>query len=383
MRRTVSFNGARYPYVQAYILRTSGVTWDGKVFYSTSGHGESGSFYNQMTEPAWDGVNYQWITSDMRSLAVGGADWTNNTITNLRLDFGLAATDDFRVQYIVIRGTIYPIAGLYQSYQLGYHNEDENYMTSPTAEGATNSVNYPSIGENISYQWIGYFLAPTTGIYNFRLASDDGSYFWIGDNAVSGYTTGNANVVANFFTGTVTSGNMQLTAGTYYPVMVASGGSNQTPSIRTAATAFSFDAATNVLTVTATTARYADLAEMYTSDADYPPGTVLAFDGEQEVTISSYSHCYKIAGVVSTNPAHIMNSGIEGEFTIALALSGRVPCSVVGNIEKGDVLVSSDIPGVATAIDLTKYRPGVVIGKAVQPYNSDQVGVIEVVVGRL
>ena len=165
--------------------------------------------------------------------------------------------------------------------------------------------------------------------------------------------------------------------------MVATSGSNQTPSIRTAATAFSFDAATNVLTVTATTARYADLAEMYTSDADYPPGTVLAFDGEQEVTISTYNHCYKIAGVVSTNPAHIMNSGIQGEFTIALALSGRVPCSVVGNIEKGDVLVSSDIPGVATALDLTKYRPGVVIGKAVQPYNSDQIGVIEVVVGRL
>ena len=174
-----------------------------------------------------------------------------------------------------------------------------------------------------------------------------------------------------------------VTTGTYYPVMVASGGSNQTPSIRTAATAFSFDAATNVLTVTATTARYADLAEMYTSDADYPPGTVLAFDGEQEVTISTYSHCYKIAGVVSTNPAHIMNSGIEGEFTVALALSGRVPCSVIGNIEKGDVLVSSDIPGVATALDLTKYRPGVVIGKAVQAYNSDQVGIIEVVVGRL
>ena len=135
--------------------------------------------------------------------------------------------------------------------------------------------------------------------------------------------------------------------------------------------------------MTATTAKYADLAEMYASDAEYSPGTVLEFGGEEEVTISTYSHCYKIAGVVSTNPAHIMNSGIEGEFTVALALSGRVPCSVVGNIEKGDVLVSSDLPGVATKLDLDKYRPGVVIGKAVQPYNSDVPGVIEVVVGRL
>jgi hypothetical protein len=223
IRRTVSFSGARYPYVQAYLFRTSGTTWDGKVFYSTSGHGESASFYNQITEPTWDGVNYQWITSDMRSLVVGGADWTNNTITNLRLDFGAASTDDFRVQYIVIRGTIYPVAGLYQSYQLGYHNENVNYMTSPIGEGATNSVNYPSIGDNISYQWIGYFLAPTTGIYNFSLNSDDGSYFWIGNNAISGYTTGNANVFATFNTGTVTSGNIQLTAGTYYPVRVLYG----------------------------------------------------------------------------------------------------------------------------------------------------------------
>lgn len=223
MRRTVSFSGTKYPYVQINLFRTTGSTWDGKVFYSTAGHGESALYYNQMTEPTWDGVNYQWITSDMRSLVIGGSDWTNNTITNLRLDFGLASTDDFRIQYIVLRGTIYPIAGLYQSYQLGYHNEDVNYMTAPTAEGATNSVNYPSIGADISYQWVGYFLAPTTGVYNFSLNSDDGSYFWIGNEAVSGYTTGNAQVFATFNTGTVTSGNIQLTAGTYYPVRVLYG----------------------------------------------------------------------------------------------------------------------------------------------------------------
>jgi len=96
-------------------------------------------------------------------------------------------------------------------------------MTAPTAEGPSNAVNYPSIADNISYQWVGYFLAPTTGVYNFSLASDDGSYFWIGNDAVSGYTTSNARVFATFNTGTVTSGNIQLTAGTYYPVRVLYG----------------------------------------------------------------------------------------------------------------------------------------------------------------
>ena len=225
MRRTgLSFSGFRYPYVEVSLLRTNGTTgWDGALYYTTSGHGESSSFRNTYTQPTWDGVNYQYMIVDNRNLTVGGTDWTDNTITGLRFDFGVTSVDDFRIDWIQIRGTIYPAAGLYQSYQLGYHNENAGYMTAPTAEGPTNAVNYPSIGANISYQWVGYFLAPTTGIYNFSLNSDDGSYFWIGNNAVSGYTTGNANVFATFNTGTVTSGNIQLTAGTYYPVRVLYG----------------------------------------------------------------------------------------------------------------------------------------------------------------
>jgi hypothetical protein len=171
--------------------------------------------------------------------------------------------------------------------------------------------------------------------------------------------------------------------GTFYPVFVAAAGSNQTPSVRTTATAFSINAATNVLTVTATSAQYADLAEKYAADAEYLPGTVLMFGGSEEVTIADQSHTYKIAGVVSTNPAHIMNSGLESKYTVLLALSGRVPCQVVGNITKGDTLVASELPGVATTVDLSKYRPGVIIGKAVEDYNSDEPGTIEVVVGRL
>ncbi len=222
-RTGLSIAGSRYPYVEVNLLRTAGTTgWDGSFYYSTAGHTASESFKGQFTQPTWDG-NYQYMIIDMRSQIAGAPDWTNNTITAIRFDFGLTAADDFRIDWIQLRGTIYPVAGLYQSYQLGYHNEDVNYMTAPTAEGATNSINYPSIGANISYQWVGYFLAPTTGIYNFSLASDDGSYFWIGNDAVSGYTTGNARVFATFNTGTVTSGNIQLTAGTYYPVRVLYG----------------------------------------------------------------------------------------------------------------------------------------------------------------
>jgi hypothetical protein len=133
----------------------------------------------------------------------------------------------------------------------------------------------------------------------------------------------------------------------------------------------------------ATTALYADLAEMYTTDAEYSPGTVMIFGGNQEVTISTQTHDHRVAGVVSTNPAHIMNSGLQGEHTVEVALVGRVPVSVIGNISAGDRVVTSNRAGVAEALDMSRYQPGVIIGKALQSHTGDEVGVIEVVVGRL
>jgi hypothetical protein len=127
-------------------------------------------------------------------------------------------------------------------------------------------------------------------------------------------------------------------------------------------------------------AQYADLAENYTSDSDYAPGTVLVFGGEAEVTQSATSHDTRIAGVVSTNPAYLMNGTETG---IPVALQGRVPCRVLGPVSKGDRVVSSHIAGVAQALDPLQYQPGCIIGKALQAIDSTDISVIEVVVGRL
>ena len=139
----------------------------------------------------------------------------------------------------------------------------------------------------------------------------------------------------------------------------------------------------NRLFAQATTALYADLAEVYKADAQYPPGTVLVFGGTQEVTMSTVTHDNKIAGIVSTHPAHVMNSGLQSEFTVEVGLIGRVPCRVIGPIEAGDRVVSSNRAGVAERLDMSQYQPGVIIGKALQSYSSTDVGTIEVVVGRL
>jgi hypothetical protein len=126
-------------------------------------------------------------------------------------------------------------------------------------------------------------------------------------------------------------------------------------------------------------ATYADLAEYYTSDQIYEPGTVLEFGGEQEVTIGT-DETTRVAGVVSTNPAYIMNSLCLGTHTVAIALQGRVPCKVRGKIHKGDMLISGG-NGYARPTRATPMI-GTVIGKALESFGSG-VGIIEVVIGKL
>ena len=132
---------------------------------------------------------------------------------------------------------------------------------------------------------------------------------------------------------------------------------------------------------TATAARFADLAENYRADDNYEPGTVLMFGGQKEVTISTGKATTKVAGIVSTDPAYLMNSGLIDNHVVSLALQGRVPCKVIGKISKGDMLVASDIDGVATAAS-SSPKLGTIIGKSLMDYDSKEVGVIEVVVGR-
>jgi hypothetical protein len=131
---------------------------------------------------------------------------------------------------------------------------------------------------------------------------------------------------------------------------------------------------------TATESYYADLAENYLADAEYAPGTVVEFGGEAEVTQSTTHGTHRVAGVVSTNPAHLMNSHCEGDNVVAVALQGRVPCNVIGKVSKGDMLVASNIPGYA----VVNNTPGVgsVIGKALGDKLDGERGTVEVVVGK-
>jgi hypothetical protein len=131
---------------------------------------------------------------------------------------------------------------------------------------------------------------------------------------------------------------------------------------------------------TATEAYYADLAENYLADSLYEPGTVLVFGGEEEITTTEIKGDRKVAGIVSTNPAHLMNSALSGLNVTALALQGRVPCKVIGKVEKGDLLVTSAIAGYA--IVNNDPSVGTVIGKAVGSKQDGDRGIVEIVVGK-
>jgi hypothetical protein len=141
-----------------------------------------------------------------------------------------------------------------------------------------------------------------------------------------------ANITANRFIGTADKADQLLVGATYRS-------SATTATANTiAARDASGDIYASLFQGTATAARYADLAEKYLADQEYEVGTVVVVGGAAEVTASSYGEL--AIGVVSANPAFMMNKDLEGGTYIAL--KGRVPVKVNGAVKKGDRLVAGD-----------------------------------------
>lgn len=135
----------------------------------------------------------------------------------------------------------------------------------------------------------------------------------------------------------------------------------------------------NTFVGVATSARYADLAERYHADAEYESGTVLVIGGVNEVTVTDKVADTAVIGVVSTNPAVMMNSEIGPDSTHPyVALKGRVPCKVIGPVKKGEMLVTSSNPGYAMVAPRIS-EPFSIVGKALEDF-SEGLGVIEILV---
>ena len=133
----------------------------------------------------------------------------------------------------------------------------------------------------------------------------------------------------------------------------------------------------NTIFAKATSAVYADLAENYLSDSDYAVGTVVVFGGAQEITTTVMFADATVAGVISTNPAYLMNSALDGQ---PVALRGRVPVKVQGFTRKGDLLVTGNIPGTAISVGRDIKYGQAVFAKALENKTTAEVGVIEAVI---
>jgi hypothetical protein len=107
---------------------------------------------------------------------------------------------------------------------------------------------------------------------------------------------------------------------------------------------------------------------------------VVVVGGDAEATACSSYSDHKALGIISTAPAYLMNNDIEGQ---DVALIGRVPCKVTGQIARGDLLVTSEVAGHAQAWDPQNFIPGSVVGKALEAKTDDGQGVIEVAVGKV
>ena len=166
----------------------------------------------------------------------------------------------------------------------------------------------------------------------------------------------------------------------YELVFVSALGSPQTAN---GSTSLYYNPSTDTLTAPntstlASSAKYADLAERFSVDQTIDPATVVVFGGNAEITQSTRYADPFTAGVVSTDPAYLMNSMLDE--SAPLVLAGRAPCKVIGPITKGDILTTSDTPGHATKLDNKDWQPGVTVGRALESCGDGE-HIIEIVVG--
>jgi len=190
----------------------------------------------------------------------------------------------------------------------------------------------------------------------------NGYYFW--GTAVESLT---CNTTTSITVATTTSN------GTFYVAL--SDHTDGSTKLYTSSTGISYSS--GVLNTVASSARYADLAERYEADNEYTTGTVLIIGGSKEVTTTNQRASTAVAGVVSENPAYRMNSEAGTDKTHPyIALKGRVLCRVVGNVLKGDLLVTSTRPGYAEVYQ-TGDSPLAVIGCALSDFIGEN-GTVEI-----
>ena len=142
----------------------------------------------------------------------------------------------------------------------------------------------------------------------------------------------------------------------------------------------SINGTTGVITGAQIDANYADLAERFESDVALVPGTVVELGGTAEITQVNTDLSENVFGVISTRAAYLMNSSAgSNETHPPVAMTGRVPVRTIGQVRKGDRLVSAG-NGLARAALTGEATAFNVIGRALKDKLDSSVGTVEAIV---
>jgi len=180
---------------------------------------------------------------------------------------------------------------------------------------------------------------------------------------IEGDVTGNADTATEATNVTVTANNTANE--TVYLTFVD--GATGTQGIETD-TGLSYNPSTNVLSTTASAAQYADVAERFEADAPMEIGSVVEVGGSAEITEATSDLSEDVFGVISDKPAYMMNAGAGDNTTHPfVAMTGRTPVRVIGEVTKGQRLVTSSTKGCARAVAQGEsISPFNVIGRALE-----------------
>ena len=335
------------------------------------------------TLPAADGSAGQALITDgsgAMSFGAAGATVTSDTSTDAeRLIYVgsittgalTAVTQDSGLTYNPSTGSLTSAAFIGSGASLTTLN-GSNITTGTVAAARVATLNQNTTGTagGLSSAVTVSLTGDVTGSATFTSAGDTASITTtIAANSVAlgTDTTGNY-VAAGATSGSGISGSVSSEGGTF---TVASNATNANTGSTIVFRDGSGNFSAGIITATSTQARYADLAEMYAADGDIEAGTVVHFAGEGKLAACDEANHHAVAGIISTDPAYLMNTDQEG---VALAISGRVPCKVTGVVNAGDLMVSA---GNGMAMANNSPAIGTVIGKAIES-NEGGDAVIEV-----
>ena len=215
----------------------------------------------------------------------------------------------------------------------------------------------------------GRIFVTGTDVYVSNQTQDGDTIFQVNDGGVTTTALTLDGATAN----AVIAKTLSINAGSAATALI-NGGTSGTGNIGSTSSVF------NTVFARATQAEYADMAERFHADAEYPAGTVVELGGVNEITLCQDDLSDKVFGVVSTKAAYLMNGGAGTNATHPpIAMTGRVPVNVMGFVTKGDRLVSAG-NGVARSANLDEITAFNVIGRALESKTDEGIGSVEAIV---